>query len=128
MIVLDFIFFSLYTLVPDKAVLGKRHGACGLFSNFSTFFLLVPFLVCVKAFQFEVNFLFKVNLLLILILLFVGLYILARVIFLRSKKLMSMYRRFGNIPKWVLKTIGILYILFCFVSFVSCGIIMILME
>ena len=108
MIVFDFIYFCIYTLVPDKAILGKRDGSCTLLSTFTAMFLLASIIGCSLVFDFEIN------VTLLCIAFFGGLFILARVIYLKPKKLRSMHRRFRKIPKWLLKTIGISYILFCF--------------
>ena len=50
------------------------------------------------------------------ILLFGGLFILARVIYLKPAKLKYMHRRLRKIPKWLLKAIGVLYLILCFVG------------
>ncbi|MDR0367735.1 MAG: hypothetical protein LBH82_01170 [Bacteroidales bacterium] len=108
MIVFDFIYFCIYSVVPDKAILGKRDGACTLFGIFTATLLLFLFGFCERIFQFEIN--GK----LLTIVLFGGLFILTRMFFLRPAKFISMHRRFRKIPKWLLKTIGIIYLLLCF--------------
>jgi len=117
MIVFDFIYFSLYSFVPDKAIFGKRDVACTLFSSFTALFLCVLFTYCAVIIDFYIN------LVALVIVLFGGLFILARVIYLRPAKLKSMHRRFRKIPKWILKTIGILYPLICFVGVILMGIL-----
>jgi len=114
MIVFDFIYFSIYSFVPDKAFFGKRDVACTLFSSFTAMFLLglCGFLTIV--------FKIEINVALITIALFCGLFILTRVIYLKPEKFRSMHRRFRKNPKWFLKIIGIMYILFCFTGFVFC--------
>ena len=116
MVVFDFIYFCIYSLVPDKAILGKRDVACTYFSSFTAIFLYGVLIYC------SIVFMFKINPALSGIILFGSLFILARMIFLKPTKFKSMHRRFRNIPKWILKTIGIMYILFCATSFVFCGI------
>ena len=114
MIVFDFIYFSIYSFVPDKAIFGKRDVACTFLSSFTALFLLGLFVLCTMIFELNVN------VTLLAIVLFVSLIVLTRVIYLNSAKLKSMHRRFRKVPKWLLKTIGIIYILFCFVGFVFC--------
>jgi len=112
MIVFDFIYFCIYSFVPNKAIFGKRDVACTLFSSFTALFLLALYTTC------EIAFNFKINLTLITIILFGGLFILARMIYLKPVKFRSMHRRFRKIPKWFLKIIGIMYLLLCFVGVV----------
>jgi len=113
MIVFDFIYFCIYSFVPDKAIFGKRDVACTFLSSFSAFLILGVFCFCIKTFKINIHF----SLIGILIL-FSCLLILARIIFLKPVKFRSMHRRFRKIPKWLLKTIGIMYILFCFIGFI----------
>jgi len=121
MIVFDFIYFSIYSFVPDKAIFGKRDVACTLFSSFTTLLLLGLFGICVRIFKLEIN------IALVSIVFFCGLFVLTRVVYLKPAKLRDIHRRFRKMPKWLLKTIGILYILFCFAGFVFCIILVSLM-
>jgi uncharacterized membrane protein YidH (DUF202 family) len=118
MIVFDFIYFCIYALVPNKAILGKRDVACTFFSSYTTLFLLGLFGMCIRVFNLSSNLL-----LIGIIIVGSGLFVLTRVIYLKQVKLRSMHRRFRKIPKWFLKTIGIIYILFCFVCLVYCAIL-----
>jgi len=108
MIVFDFIYFCIYSFVPDKAIFGKRDVACTLFASFTALFLFLLFIQYAKIYNLEYNLAFFT------ITLFGGLFILARVIYLKPAKLRNMHRRFRKIPKWLLKTIGIMYLLLCF--------------
>jgi len=110
MIVFDFIYFSIYSFVPDKAIFGKRDVACTLFSSFTALFFYIFIINCAVIFEFSIN------LVVLAIVLFGGLFILARVIYLKPAKLRIMHRRFRKISKWILKTIGILYLLLCFIG------------
>ena len=92
MIVFDFIYFCIYSFVPDKAIFGKRDVACTFYSISTAFFLEVFIISCALVFEF------KVNVAILCIALFGGLFILARTIYLRSSKLRSMHRRFRKIP------------------------------
>jgi hypothetical protein len=108
MIVFDFIYFCIYSFIPDKAIFGKRDVACTLYALLTATFLLFFSTCCSLIFEF------KINLKVLGIILFVGLLILTNVIYLKQAKLRSMHRRFGKIPKWLLKTIGIMYLISCF--------------
>ena len=110
MIIFDFIYFSIYTLIPDKAILGKRDGSCTLFSSFTALFLSLFFMDCMLIFNFRIN---SITLLITIIILFGGLFILARIIYLKPAKFRNMYRKFRKIPKWLLKTNAIMYLLLC---------------
>ena len=112
MIVFDFIYFCIYSFIPDKAVLGKRDVACTLYSSFTSFLIGGLFTYCAIMFKL------KINIVLVFIILFAGLFVLVRKIYLKPEKIRGMYCRFRKISKWLLKAIGIFYLLFCFVSFV----------
>jgi len=111
MIVFDYIYFSIYSLIPNKAVLGKRDGACTLLSIFSS---LVLFEVCFLTKLIEKNAEKKIFLLVGLLITF-SLFIWTRKTFLKSSKFKKMHKKFRNIPKWVLRGSGILYLLLCLV-------------
>jgi len=115
MIVFDFIYFCIYSLVPDEHPLKKRNVACILFVISTGLLLEGLFLICAKLCNFKFHNGF--NLLLFMILLFGSVTILTRMIFLKPEKFRSMHRRFRKIPKWLLKMIGIMYYVFCFVVF-----------
>ena len=108
MIIFDFIYFCIYSFVPNKAIFGKRDVACTFFSLSTAFFIEVFIICCSLIFDF------KVNVAVLCVALFGGLFVLARMIFLRPIKFKNMHRRFRRVPKWLLKTIGIAYVLFCF--------------
>ena len=112
MIVFDFIYFCIYSFVPDKAIFGKRDVACTLFSSFTTLFIYIFIINCAVIFEF------KIDLILLAIALFGGLFILARIVYLKPKKLRSMLRRFRKIPKWLLKVVGITYLFLCFAGII----------
>jgi len=114
MIVFDFIYFCIYSFVPNKAIFGKRDVACTLFSSFTAMLLLGLFSLS------QVLLSYRINLVFITIVLFIFLTVLTRVIYLKPAKFRSMHRRFREFSKWFLKTIGIIYVLFCFVGFVFC--------
>ena len=117
MIVFDFIYFCIYSFVPDKAIFGKRDVACTFLAISTSVFLMGLLTIFALRFKFEINATLSV------IILLGSLFILARMIFLKPTKFRNMHHRFRKIPKWLLKTIGILYVLFCFASFVFCGIV-----
>ena len=122
MILFDFIYFCIYSFVPDKAIFGKRDVACTLYSSFSGFFMMGLWTVADRFLNYHpIN--VKLYVGIVIGIIFGGLFILIRKIYLRPVKFKSMYLKFGEIPKWLLKTIGILYVLFCFASFVFCGIV-----
>jgi hypothetical protein len=108
MIVFDFLYFCIYSFVPDKAIFGKRDVACTFLSSFTAILSFLLFIQCALIFHF------KINVALCGVILFGGLFVLTRVIYLKPAKFRSMHRRFRKIPKWLLKTIGILYLLLCF--------------
>ena len=121
MIVFDFIYFSIYTLVPNKAIFGKRDVACTYYSSFAALFLLFFFINCTRILEFRIN--IKLFVIILALGLAVGLFVLIRVIYLKPEKFKSMHRKFRKIPKWLLKTIGIMYIVFCFFGMIGISIL-----
>ena len=119
MMVFDFIYFCIYNFVPNKAIFGKRDVTCTLFSSFTSMFLFGLLIICAKIFMFEINVALSG------IILFGGLFVLTRVIYLKPVKFKNIHRKFRKISKWILNTIGIIYLLFCFFSFALTGFILI---
>jgi len=116
MIVFDFIYFSIYSFVPDKAIFGKRDVACTLFSSCSSFFILG---LCAL---FEYYFGYSPNnskryVMILVIIIFGSLFFLIRIIYLNPKKIKKINEKFKKIPIWALKLIGIFYVFFCFIFF-----------
>jgi uncharacterized membrane protein YidH (DUF202 family) len=116
MIVFDFIYFCIYSFVPNKAIFGKRDVACTYLSCFTSMFLFGLFMICARLCKFELN---NFHILLFIIILICGLIYLTRMTFLKPKKFRSMHRRFRKIPQWLLKTIGIMYLFLCFFGLVG---------
>jgi len=115
MIVFDFIYFSIYSFVPNKAIFGKRDVACTLYSSYSSFLILGLWALLEYLFEYKpVN--AKIYTAIVCVIIFGGLWFLIRKIYLKPAKFRSMHRRFRKIPKWLLKLISVLYMLFCFVA------------
>lgn len=114
---IDFTYYSVYTVIPDKATLGKDTGASVLHSSMSSFFYF--------ALVFWADFLiedFKIltssTLLIIVIIIFGGHFIFNWRYFLRVEKQKELAEKYGHIKKWKLKLIGISFLLFCFFFFI----------
>ena len=116
MIIFDFIYFCIYSFVPDKAIFGKRDVACTFFSSFSAFLILGIWIYCERTFR-----LYELNAAFLVIALFGGLFLLIRKIYLNPKKIRYIHKKFRQLPKWLLKTIGIFYSFLCFASFIILG-------
>ena len=113
MIVFDFIYFCIYSFVPDKAIFGKRDVACTFLTIFTSIPLMVLWIMTTRLLGYQPSNT-KLYAGIIVGTLLGGGFVLTRMIFLRPIKFKNMHRRFRRVPKWLLKTIGISYILFCF--------------
>ena len=51
----DFIYFCIYSFVPDKAIFGKRDVACTFFTISTSVLLMGALIICAKTFKFEIN-------------------------------------------------------------------------
>jgi hypothetical protein len=112
--ILYFIYFSIASLMPKKAMLGKWQASCTLLFIF-TYLLVISILLC---FQQLIH--FKPANTKLFVYLFYGgfgafLFIFLRIIILKPLKLINLRNKFSKIPKWKLKLTGILYIIFSYV-------------
>jgi hypothetical protein len=122
MIVFDFIYFSLYTLVPDKAIFGKRDVACTYYSLFTGMFMMGLWMIAHNLLKYHSNNT-KLYAGIVVVTIFGGLFVLIRRIYLTPEKFRYMHRKFRKIPKWLLKIVGIFYMPFCFAFLVTIGIL-----
>lgn len=114
---IDFTYYCVFTMVPDKATLGKKTGAATLHSSMSSFFYF--------ALIFWTDFIVKdlqivssKTLLIIVVLIFGGHFIFNWRYFLREEKQKELAEKYGHLKKWKLKLMGALFLLFCFFFFI----------
>jgi len=113
---IDFIYFCIFCMVPDKALLGKREVACTFFSTFTTF-LLLSIIIWIQFYtDIQIS---NFNMLLIISILFIGAFILSRIYFLNESRFNKMILKTHKLSIIWFKIFGILYILFCFISFIA---------
>lgn len=116
MIVLDFLFYCVYFIVPRKSVAGKRYGTNFIFT-FSLSFLILGISFLVSEYWFDIFDFIDIRLFMI------GLWVLVSLFtcfyYFRCKKLRYLIRRFEPVPRWVLKTGGILCPIVCFCLFMG---------
>ena len=119
MALIDFIYYSILSIVPKKAIFGRRQVACTLFSSYLGFLSLSLNIWFSLIFNFLNN---KYSLILYCVVFFGGFFILFRYIYLNPQKIRYMENKYSKTPKILLKFIGISFLLFCFFSFVISGI------
>ena len=120
MSIINFIYYSILNTVPKKAIFGRRQVACTLFSSFLAIFgLSIDHLTSMYFGYSESNFTIGV----IIIILFGGLFILIRYIFLNPNKVRNLEHKYSKTPKIILKFVEISFLIFCFFAFVITGII-----
>ncbi len=114
---IDFTYYCVFTMVPDKATLGKKTGAATLHSSMSSFFYF--------ALVFWVDFVLKdfqivssKTLLIIVVLIFGGHFFFNWRYFLNDEKQKELAEKYGHIKKWKRKLIGVGFLLFCFFFFI----------
>jgi hypothetical protein len=117
---IEFTYFSVFTLIPDQATLGKSTGAATLHAGMFSF--------CVMGIGLWVNeFVIRVKsdaLLLVLVILVFGIpFIFNWTYFLNEKRQMSLQAKYGHVTKWKLRLVGVSIILFGFFSFILSGIL-----
>lgn len=113
---LDFTYYCVYTVIPDKATLGKETGAATLHSSMSSFFYIA--IVFWLDFFFE-NLIGSIEFLqIIYIMIFGGSFVFNWRYFLREKKQKELAEKYGHIKKWQRKLIGVFFLLFCFFFFI----------
>lgn len=121
--IIDFTFYCVYTFVPDKATLGKEHGAATLHSSMSSFFYLSVWM-WINEFLVPID----SNVLVEIILIFGGHFIFNWFYFLREEKQKELANKYGHIKKWKRKLIGISFLLFCFFFFIFSSITMSILK
>jgi hypothetical protein len=120
--ILFYLYFSLASLVPKKAMLGKWHVSF-------TWMFILTYLLYLGIFIFlQQLFHYKIVTTKLSAYLFGGgggvlIFILLGIIIFRPAKLIHMRKKFYKIPKWLFKLSGILYILFCFIVGMGLGIV-----
>jgi len=114
---IDFTYYCVFSMVPDKATLGKKTGAATLHSSMSSFvyFALIFWAdFAVKDFQIVS----ARTLLIIVVLIFGGHFIFNWKYFLREEKQKELAEKYDHIKTWKLKLIGALFLLSCFFFFI----------
>jgi hypothetical protein len=115
MIILDFLYYSVYTLVSRKVVLGKRYGVLMIFSAFLSFLIIALFLL-IHQYVFHVFNYIDVRIIYPVIM--GGTYAFSRIWYWNFKKQREMTEKFSNVPEKLLKTVGVLYPFLCFILLV----------
>ena len=120
--VLYFIYFSIASLVPKKAILGKWQASCTLLFIFAYLLFFGIFAFFQKLMHFKL-----INTDSQVVLIYGGmgllLFLFLRIKILKPVKLINLRKEFSKIPKWKLKLTGILYIIFSYVVGIGLGII-----
>jgi hypothetical protein len=116
MIILDFLFYSVYTAVPDKAFFGKRYGVMFLFTFFLSLFICALIIV-INEYWIDIRDYLNTTIFFYVVIVCVAL--LTWFYYFRAMKIRYLHRKFSNVPKWLLKTTGYLYPLLCFVLFAA---------
>ena len=114
---IDFTYYCVFTMIPDKATLGKRTGAATLHSSLSSFFYLALISWADFALK-DLQIVTAKTLLIIVILIFGGHFIFNWRYFLKENKHKELAEKYGHLRKWKLKLIGISFLLFCFFFFI----------
>jgi ABC-type Fe3+ transport system permease subunit len=114
---MEFTYYCVFTLVPDKATLGKETGAATLHSSMSSFFYLALFFWADYIFN-GFKFLNTTTALILVVLIFGGHFIFNWRYFLRQDKQKELSEKYGDIKKWKRKLIGFAYLTFCFFFFI----------
>jgi len=114
---IDFTYYCVFAMVPDKATLGKKTVAATLHSSMSSFFYF--------ALVFWVDFVIRdfqivsaKSLLIIVVLIFGGHFIFNWRYFLREEKQIELAGKYGHLKKWKLKLMGASFLLLCFFFFI----------
>lgn len=116
MIVFDFLFYSVYTAVPDKALMGKRYGVMFLFTFF-LFLFISALIALIEEYWLDIRDYTGSRIFSYILLGSIAL--LTWFYYFRATKIRYLHRKFRNVPKWVLKTTGYLYPILLFVLFAA---------
>ena len=112
---ISFLFGSVLSIVPDKAIFGKWEVACTIFSSYLSMLILSLSLYISFIFNILPN---KIVLLFLVLLIFGGSFFLVRNKFLNIDNQMLVEHKMKKISRLFAKVIGISFIVFCFISFI----------
>ncbi len=119
MVLIDFIYYSILSIVPKKAIFGRRQVACTLFSSYLGFLSLSLYFWFSLIFNFLNN---KYIFILFGIIILGGFFIVFRNVFLNQKEIRKLEHKYSKTSKILFKFIGISFLLFCFFTFIFSGI------
>lgn len=119
MFLLDLFFYGVLSIVPSKAIFGKFQVATTLFSTYTSFLIFGLILWCMKNYEVPLT---HLGLGVIVLIIFGTLFLLFRGVYLNDQGKERLFQRFHKSPKWMFKIIGIIYMLGCFICFVSLAI------
>jgi len=114
--ILELTYYSVFTLVPDKATLGKPEGAATLHSSMLSFFYFALFFWII--FLNSNIYVTTTTLVIVVVVIYGGHFIFNWIYFLKEEKQKYLEYKYGSMEKWKLRLIGISFILFCFLFFV----------
>lgn len=118
--IVEFTYYSVFTVIPDGATLGKARGAATLHSSmFSIFYFAIFLWVTVIIVPTQLK---PVVIAIVVALIFGGHFIFNWRYFLNNEKQEYLDKKYGHLKKWKLKLIGISFLLFCFFFFIFSGI------
>jgi len=120
--IVEFTYYSVFTVIPDGATLGKARGAATLHSSmFSIFYFAIFLWVTIIIVPTQMK---PVVIAIVVALIFGGHFIFNWRYFLNDEKQEYLAKKYGHLKKWKLKLIGISFLLFCFFFFIFSGIMM----
>lgn len=111
--IIDFTYYCVLTVVPDKATFGKERGAATLHSSMFSFFYLA-----IWSWISYLFFTFKSNAAIEVIVIFGGHFVFNWRYFLNDEKQKELAEKYGHIKKWKRKLVGVSFLLFCFFFFI----------
>ena len=120
--IIEFTYYSVFTVIPDGATLGKARGAATLHSSmFSIFYFAIFLWVTVIIVPIQMK---PVVIASVVALIFGGHFVFNWRYFLNDEKQEYLAEEYGHLKKWKLKLIGVSFLLFCFFFFIFSGIMM----
>jgi len=108
--IVNFLYFSVLNLVPEKAIYGREYSACSIFALSNIFLINGMFVLFHYIIDSKVNGNFFTIFFIISILF---LFFIINKLFLSKEVQDDLKQKFASYSKTTLKLVGFLYILFC---------------
>ena len=118
--IINFLFYSVLNTVPEKAIFGRWHVACTLFSSISFFLFLCLYVITIRYFDHTPNIRYFT---IAFIVFYVFLFFFTRKVYLNENCKNYLINKYSHYSKGLLKAIGYTYLIMCYIVFIITAVV-----